>query len=330
MNFGAQFILPRSQSLYKQGLSILIIPEGKAKVRTIILRPFLSRIIFISLGVAFLIYAFFIYASLSSRMKLVEVRKLRAETSSQQAEIRHFAQKIALMEEQSKKLLEMEGQVKKELKEINQMKRTTKITPAMSMNQLHLIGKAGISFAGEQIYIHDTARPPLISHLDQELVVLRKQSIQREHNLREIGKFLQAQKSVLIATPSLWPVMGRITSSFGETRQVLASGGTRPHMGVDIASPVGTAILAPADGVVKFTGWGQQYGRCISLDHGHGFSTMYGHLKEFSVKAGARVKKGQPIGKVGLTGQTNGPHLHYVIYFHGRPVNPAPFLTQTQ
>jgi murein DD-endopeptidase MepM/ murein hydrolase activator NlpD len=317
--------------MYKQGLTILIIPEGKAKVRKIILCPFLSRIIFISLGVAFLIYGFFIYASLSSRMKLVEVRKLRVETSSQQAEIRHFAQKIALMEEQSKKLLEMEGQVKKELEEINhQMKSATKTSTAMSIDEPHLIGKAGISFSGEQIYINDNARPPLISHLDRELVILRKQSIQREHNLGEIGKFLQAQKSVLTATPSLWPVKGRITSSFGETRQVLASGGTRPHMGVDIASPVGTAILAPADGVVKFTGWGPRYGRCISIDHGHGFCTMYGHLKEFLVKAGARVKRGQSIGKVGLTGQTNGPHLHYVIYFHGSPVNPIRFLTQTQ
>jgi len=315
--------------LDKQGLTILIVPEGKSRVRTIILRPFFSRMLFISLGVAFLIYAFFIYASLSSRMKLVEVRKLQAETSSQQAEIHHFAQKIALMEEQSKKLLEMEGQVKKELKEINEMGRTTKITPALPIKRPHLIRNAAISFAEEQIYIHDNERPRLLSHLDQELLVLRKQSIQREYNLKEIGKFLQAQKSVLIATPSLWPVMGRITSSFGETRQVLSSGGTRPHRGVDIASPIGTAILAPADGVVKFTGWGQEYGRCICIDHGHGFSTMYGHLKEFSVKAGTKVKKGQTIGKVGLTGKTNGPHLHYVINFHGNPVNPARFLTQT-
>jgi murein DD-endopeptidase MepM/ murein hydrolase activator NlpD len=287
------------------------------------------RILFTSLAVAFLLYAFFIYASLSPRVKLVELRKLRAETGSQQVEIRNFAQKIALMEEQFKKLLEMEGQVKKELKEINDMKRTTKITPAMSIEKPHLIGKAAISFSGEQIRIHDTARPPLLSHLDRELIVLSKQSIQRMHNLREIGKVLRSQKSVLISTPSLWPVMGRISSTFGETRQVFSSGGTRPHMGVDIASPVGTPVLAPADGVVKFTGWGRQYGRCICIDHGHGFSTMYGHLKEFSVRAGAKVKKGQTIGKVGLTGQTNGPHLHYVIYFHGSPVNPARFLTDT-
>jgi murein DD-endopeptidase MepM/ murein hydrolase activator NlpD len=315
--------------LDKQGFTILIVPGGKARVRTIILRPFISRILFISLGVAFLIYAFFIFASLSPRMKLSEVRKLRAETSSQQAEMRHFAQKIALMEEQSKKLLEMEGQVKKELKEFNEMRRTTRITPALAIKNPRILGNAAISFAEEQIYIHDNERPRLLSHLDQELLVLHKQSIQREHNLREIGKLLQSQKSVLVATPSLWPVLGRITSSFGETRQALFSGGTRPHMGVDIASPIGTAILAPADGVVKFTGWGQQYGRCISIDHGHGFSTMYGHLKEFSVKAGAKVKKGQTIGRVGLTGNTNGPHLHYVIYFHGSPVNPARFLTQT-
>jgi murein DD-endopeptidase MepM/ murein hydrolase activator NlpD len=315
--------------LDKQGLTIFIVPGGKAGARTIILRPFISRILFISLGVAFLIYAFFIWASLSSRMKLSEVRKLRADTSSQQAEIRHFAEKIALMEEQSKKLLEMEGQVKKELNEFNEMRRRTRFIPALAIKSFHLVGNTAVSFAEGQIYIHDNERPRLLSHLDEELVGLRKQSIQREHNLGEIGKFLQSQKSVLRSTPSLWPVTGRITSIFGETRPALSSGGTRPHMGLDIASPIGTAILAPADGVVKFVGWGQQYGRCISIDHGHGFSTLYGHLKEFSVKAGAKVKKGQSIGKVGLTGQTNGPHLHYMVHFHGNPVNPARFLTQT-
>jgi murein DD-endopeptidase MepM/ murein hydrolase activator NlpD len=262
-------------------------------------------------------------------MNLVESQMLGGDTRSQQTEIRHFAQKIAFMEEQAKKLLEMEGQVKKELKEINEMKRTTRITPAIPIKKPHLIGKAGLSLPEEQIYVHDKQRTRLVSHLHQELLDLRKQAIQREHNLKEIGEYLRAQKSILIATPSLWPVLGRITSRFGETRQVLSSGGTKPHRGLDIAAPVGTAILAPADGVVRFAGWGLQYGRYICIDHGHGFSTMYGHLQEYSVKTGAKVKKGQMIGKAGLSGKTNGPHLHYVLCIHGNPVNPAPFLTQT-
>jgi murein DD-endopeptidase MepM/ murein hydrolase activator NlpD len=282
-----------------------------------------------TLGAFLLIYAFFLYDSFLSRMNLVESQMLGGDTRSQQTEIRHFAQKIAFMEEQAKKLLEMEGQVKKELKEINEMKRTTRITPAIPIKKPHLIGKAGLSLPEEQIYVHDKQRTRLVSHLHQELLDLRKQAIQREHNLKEIGEYLRAQKSILIATPSLWPVLGRITSRFGETRQVLSSGGTKPHRGLDIAAPVGTAILAPADGVVRFAGWGLQYGRYICIDHGHGFSTMYGHLQEYSVKTGAKVKKGQMIGKAGLSGKTNGPHLHYVLCIHGNPVNPAPFLTQT-
>lgn len=314
--------------MVKQGLTILIIPEGSTGVKRITLPSFLPGILLASLGAFFLIYAFFLYDSFLPRMNLDESQKLWRDTRSQQAEIRHFAKKIAFMEEQARKLQEMEGRVKKELKEINEMKRTTKITPAIPIKKPQLIRKAEISLPGQQIYIHDRERARLVSHLYEELLELRKQAIQREHNLKEIGEYLRAQKSILIATPSLWPVMGRITSRFGETRQILSSGGTKPHRGLDIAAPVGTAILAPADGVVSFAGWGPQYGRFISINHGYGFSTMYGHLQEFSVKTGAKVRKGQMIGKVGLTGKTNGPHLHYVVCIHGNPVNPAPFLTQ--
>ncbi len=306
----------------------MIVPEGATRVRRITLPPFLPGILLAAVGAFFLIYAFFLYNSFSSRVNLVESQMLGRNSRSQQIEIPHFAQKIAFMEEQAKKLLEMEGQVRKELKEINEMKRTTRISPAIPLKKPHLIGRTGLCLPEEQILIHDKERARLVSHLHQELLDLRKQAIQREHNLKEMGEYLRAQKSILAATPSLWPVLGRITSRFGETRQVFSSGGTKPHRGLDIAAPAGTAILAPADGVVRFAGWGLQYGRFISIDHGYGFSTMYGHLQEFSVKTGSKVKKGQMIGKVGLSGKTNGPHLHYVLCLHGNPVNPAPFLTQ--
>jgi murein DD-endopeptidase MepM/ murein hydrolase activator NlpD len=321
--------LSQSKRLDKKRLTILIVPEGAAGVKRFSLPSFLPRIFFVSVGLAFLIYSFLFYDFLLSRVNMVNLQKLRALTRSQQAEIRYFVQNISSMEEQAKKLLVMEGQVRKELKEINEIKRTTKVTPAIPVKKPHLSGNDDSSAPEEQISILEKEKTQLGSRLHQGFLALRKQAIQREKNLKEIREFLRAQKSILLATPSLWPVLGRITSRFGETRRALYSGGTRPHNGLDIAAPVGTAVIAPADGVVSSAGWELQYGRYICISHGYGFSTMYGHLQEILVKPGAKVKKGQIIGKVGLSGKTNGPHLHYEVSFHGNPVNPGPFLTQT-
>jgi murein DD-endopeptidase MepM/ murein hydrolase activator NlpD len=162
-----------------------------------------------------------------------------------------------------------------------------------------------------------------------ELMDLSKEAFQRERTLKDLKEFLQAQKLVLLSIPSLWPVQGRISSAFGEVRLSPSSGGTRPHMGIDISAPTGTPIVAPADGIVLSAGREAEYGLLICVDHGHGFTTMFGHLKEIRVKPGDRVKMGQMIGTVGTTGYTTGPHLHYEVRTYGRPVNPFSYLTQT-
>jgi murein DD-endopeptidase MepM/ murein hydrolase activator NlpD len=203
-----------------------------------------------------------------------------------------------------------------------------KVSSSPILKKAQLVTDRKASFREDQVSVLDEERKALVSQLHQKLLELRKKAFQREHHLQEIQKFLQIRKSVLLAIPSLWPVSGRITSGFGEIRLVGSSGGTRPHGGIDIAAPIGTPILAPADGVVSLAGRELTYGRLICIDHGHGFSTRYGHLREVLVKTGAKVKRGQVIGEVGVTGKTNGPHLHYVVSLHGNAVNPGHYLTQ--
>jgi len=164
--------------------------------------------------------------------------------------------------------------------------------------------------------------------LSQDLLVLRKQALRTEHRLQGFGKSLQARKLVLLATPSLWPVAGQISSRFGATRLSADAGGPRPHRGVDISAPTGTPIIAPADGVIRLAGEGLDLGRLIIIDHGYGFSTKYGHLKKYFVQTGDKVRKGQTIGAVGSSGASTGPHLHYEVHIHDRAVNPADYLKQ--
>jgi murein DD-endopeptidase MepM/ murein hydrolase activator NlpD len=130
------------------------------------------------------------------------------------------------------------------------------------------------------------------------------------------------------ATPSLWPVEGPVTGSFGERIDPFNGEGAF-HSGVDISASVGQPVIAPADGVVVLADFMGGYGRAIVLDHGLGITTRYGHLASFAVVAGQYVHRGDTIGYVGLSGRSTGPHLHYEVRINDTPVNPHKYLRIT-
>jgi len=116
-----------------------------------------------------------------------------------------------------------------------------------------------------------------------------------------------------------WPIMGTITSYFGWRSLGY-------HYGVDIAAALGDPVKATADGVVSFTGWKGNYGKVIFIDHPDRRQTVYGHLSKILVRNGQEVRRGQVVGKIGVTGRTTGPHLHFEIREKGRCVNPLKYL----
>ncbi len=132
----------------------------------------------------------------------------------------------------------------------------------------------------------------------------------------------------LADAPSMWPVEGRVASSFGE-RQDPINGEGAFHTGVDIDAPYGTPVRAAGDGEVTGAAMGAGYGREITLDHGHDVMTLYGHLSAVAVVPGQHVTRGQIIGYVGESGRATGPHLHYEVRLHDVPVNPYKYLRVT-
>jgi len=131
-----------------------------------------------------------------------------------------------------------------------------------------------------------------------------------------------------VSAPTLWPVMGRITSTFGERIDPFNGEGAF-HSGVDISCSYGQSVVAPADGVVIFADMYTGYGRMIEIDHGNGIVTRYGHLSGLAVASGQSVRRGQVIGYVGLSGRSTGPHLHYEVRINDTPVNPHKYLRAT-
>jgi murein DD-endopeptidase MepM/ murein hydrolase activator NlpD len=130
--------------------------------------------------------------------------------------------------------------------------------------------------------------------------------------------------------PSLWPVMGPITSSFGQREDpVLGNGEGEFHKGLDISAHDGVEIRATGDGVVKLAGVANGYGREVIIDHGHNVETCYGHMSGFTVMPGQTVVRGQVIGYVGHSGRVTGSNLHYEVRIRNTPVNPHKYLRMT-
>jgi murein DD-endopeptidase MepM/ murein hydrolase activator NlpD len=95
------------------------------------------------------------------------------------------------------------------------------------------------------------------------------------------------------------------------------------HSGMDFSANIGTPIYATGDGVIKKAGWESGYGKIIIINHGFGYETWYAHLNDYDVRVGQKVKRGEVIGKVGNTGKSTGPHLHYEVRLKGKVVNPV-------
>ncbi len=123
-------------------------------------------------------------------------------------------------------------------------------------------------------------------------------------------------------TPSIWPTVGTVSSPYG-----LRWEGKEFHSGIDIANEMGTDIVATADGVVEYAGWNDGgYGNMVDINHGNGLMTRYGHASQVLVAEGQEVKRGQVIAKMGSTGNSTGPHVHYEVHVDGQRVNPVSYL----
>ena len=128
--------------------------------------------------------------------------------------------------------------------------------------------------------------------------------------------------------PSLWPVEGRLMSSFGGRTDPFSGEGAI-HTGVDLEAPMGTAVRAAADGIIVHADWEGGYGRLIIIDHGNGVQTYYGHLSTFGVVPGQEVRRGDVIARSGASGRVTSPHLHYEVRMGGTPVNPYPYMAKS-
>jgi murein DD-endopeptidase MepM/ murein hydrolase activator NlpD len=146
-----------------------------------------------------------------------------------------------------------------------------------------------------------------------------------ERKLNYVRAGVERREALAAATPSMWPVAGWLSSTFG-TRNDPFTGARGFHAGLDISADHGEAVRATAGGLVLSARYNGNFGNMVVLDHGFGIGTRYGHLSKFAVFEGQRVRKGDIVGYVGSTGRSTSSHLHYEVLLSGRPANPMRLL----
>lgn len=154
--------------------------------------------------------------------------------------------------------------------------------------------------------------------------LLRRCEFERE-NFEGIYTALVDRREQLDHTPSISPIASHLVRGFGIKPDPF-TGKNRLHAGVDLSARVGTPVRAPADGRVLGTGYQSRLGKMITIDHGYGIKTRYGHLSKYAVKKGEKVHRGDIIAYSGSTGTVTGPHLHYEVHVNGHKVNPMKYI----
>jgi murein DD-endopeptidase MepM/ murein hydrolase activator NlpD len=169
---------------------------------------------------------------------------------------------------------------------------------------------------------HNSLLREMHQQIDQTALTVKQQFLDFDHLIKELEK----KKNLLASTPSIRPVEGGwVTSEFGYRKSPF-TGKRDFHAGLDISNKTGTEIIATADGKVSYASRKALLGNLVTIDHGYGRVTRYGHLDKILVKRGQRVKRGDVVGHLGNTGQSTGPHLHYEVRINGAPVDPVKYI----
>jgi murein DD-endopeptidase MepM/ murein hydrolase activator NlpD len=172
----------------------------------------------------------------------------------------------------------------------------------------------------------ETLRATGVPDIEQALAELAASLAARETQLRFVESYLRDSGLAERALPSGRPVEESwISSRFGQRIDPL-NGRSTLHEGIDLAGKAGSEVRAVAAGLVTWSGRYAGYGELVELDHGNGYVTRYAHNRENLVAVGARVDKGQPIARLGSTGRSTGPHVHFEVLHEGRPVNPERYV----
>jgi murein DD-endopeptidase MepM/ murein hydrolase activator NlpD len=303
----------------KKFYTVLILPDATSKTRRFHITKTAITVVCSVAAVVFVAFGFFIQQYLNANLQLLELGRLRREVKAHDATVDRLYQ----LETELAELRQLDGR----LRLVAGLKAPGGDGAAGKDAGMGGI-QANVAKALDEA-IHDN-KVSVMERMSKELDQLAREMTQRLDSLRELRGHMEERRSVLAATPTIWPVTGLVTSGFGYRRSPF-TGARELHDGLDISAPHGSPIMAAADGMVAYAGpLSGGYGNVLYIDHGHGFFTFYGHTSQILVAPGARVRRGQIVAQVGNTGMSTGPHVHYSVRNKGVWVNPLKYIVEAR
>lgn len=294
----------------KNGLTLLLIPNNNSSIKEFkIPRLFLTSIIALVLvlvgSLAF--YSFGYYQKVIDQVKLKNLEEENLVLLNRL----HDINRDVLSLKKTIDALNKEDDMLRILADLPQIHE-----------DIRRVGVGGPEFVNERTVDKLSSRTMALTKktifdLDQ---LLREAKLQ-EASFKEISQKLSAEKDKVAHIPTIQPTYGYVTAGYGYRRHPF-TGRREFHRGIDIANRVGTPVYATASGVIKHVGYQRAYGKIIIVDHGYGYQTRYAHLHEILCRRGQRVKRHDMIAKMGSSGRSTGPHLHYEVLKNGKWINP--------
>ncbi len=275
--------------------------RSRSRIRRIAVHKRWLKISIVALSVVLCAAAYGVYGLTQEATRIAvkrENERLRAENKKQREQLNDLNNRVEAVEDTSRRIAKISG-VPSGTEE-NQ-------NPGTDSHETNLRGAGG-------------PRLPLDTKLAASAIERKTREL--EGNLRVYETILRARRMM----PSLWPVEGNLTDGFGGRRDPFGGSTAEFHAGQDIAAMWGTPVVAAASGKVSFAGWQNGYGQVVIIDHGEGLATRYGHLSETDVQSGEMIERGATVGRVGSTGRSTGPHLHYEVRINDKAVNPLQYL----
>jgi len=296
--------------------TVMVVPHGSGSSRAVEVSQTVVKALIGIGGVVALLFLVLGGTALSRGVNVTRSRALERENTLLASEIQRMRERLVGLRDTINKFAERE----------QAMRLLAGLTPLdQDVQQAGIGGPSGqwserdsLSAAGPN------GQQALAARIDMDQLTRRANILVRSIN--EAYDSASSQRARYAALPSIMPTKGWLTSAFAREREHPILHLARPHEGIDVSAPMGMEIEAPAAGVITQVSWVEGYGNMLTIDHGYGLVTRYAHCSKILVVRGQRVKRGQPIAKVGSTGLSTGPHLHYEVWVNGRPVNPMKYV----
>lgn len=328
--------------------SLIVVSDGTSPIRRLDVAKRSVRRAVIAAGVVAVVMLGFLVDYVRVRMDHAELGRLRSLAQEQQARIDTFDASVGALQEKLSLVAEFERKVRVIANLPGSVAaggaEVTEAGPSDPASDAGVPAEDGQG--GEEEFVPadldaadgrrsagaSAARGAAAPQQGDRVSLLRRAAERLGHvadaralSLKELVQELEDKHQRLAASPAIWPARGWLTSGFG-ARISPFTGRRQFHAGIDIASAPGTQVVAPASGRVEFVGAKGPLGNCVQIDHGYGIVTQYGHNQKILVKRGDVVERGQVIARVGNTGRSTGPHLHYTVEVNGKAVNPIDFI----